>query len=61
LSLHGQIFDAEGDSLPEPRLENGAFDYPELVGDILTTVLVNISQGEEVAKKNKSRHLQICG
>jgi hypothetical protein len=40
-----QIFE-DSESMTEPRLEDGTLDYPELISDILSQVLVNISQGK---------------
>ena len=44
ISSHLEIFDP-AESLTEPRHENGGIDYPELISEIISQVLVNISQG----------------
>ncbi len=45
VSNYLEIFDSS-EALSELRLENGSLDYPELISDILSQVLVNISQGK---------------
>ena len=44
ISNYLEIFD-ESEKLVEPRRETGGLDYPEVISDIISQVLINISQG----------------
>ena len=45
LKLKADTLKDESEKLVEPRRETGGLDYPEVISDIISQVLINISQG----------------